>query len=109
MAKTITTTITHKVSYAAAGNNPLTIATNGAILAARGAYALSLASGAEWTVVNDGMVSAAAGYGIHTALATVVNTGIIAAGGSYGVRLDGNATLDELDRHQQRYHYRFAL
>ncbi len=97
MAKTISKTITGSVYYSAASfasANPLTIATNGAILAGAGVgNALSLASGKEWTVVNDGTISAASGYGISTELATITNNGLIASGSLYGVKLVGDPTL----------------
>jgi Hint domain len=94
MAKTISTTIHHSVIYYAnASSNPLSIASNGAILAtASGSYyALSLVSGLLWTVVNAGTISASAGLGLHASAASVINTGLISAGGRYGVRLEGDS------------------
>ncbi|MDE2333534.1 MAG: Hint domain-containing protein [Rhodospirillales bacterium] len=96
MAGTISTTITHGIYEQQAASNPLTITDTGAILAgAADSSALSLASGSLWTVVNDGIISAATGYGIRASLGTIINQGLITAGGSYGIRLDGNTTLTD--------------
>ncbi len=94
MAKTISTTIKGNVSYSLAADNPLTITSYGAILASTG-NALSLASGIEWTVVNEGSISAANGIGVTASVATILNSGVINANGTgrYGVWLRGNATL----------------
>ncbi len=92
MAKTISGITTSSVYYSSPLENPLTIATTGAILVGGGNTALTLAAGIEWSVVNYGMISAAGGYGVHAATATIDNQGFISGGYKYGLRLDGDGT-----------------
>lgn len=98
MATAITSTITHHVTYNSTANNPLSITGGGAILASDGFPALTLGSGIEWTVTNNGTVANTAagtlsGGGIYATLATITNTGLIAASLLYGVNLIGNSVL----------------
>jgi hypothetical protein len=83
---TITTTITAAYYPTFASDNPLTIATDGAIsFAADSAFALYL-SPDDWFVENDGLIAETGPYGLGVALkgGTLLNNGSI-VGGGYGV------------------------